>query len=269
MHPYPCDTTTHIDKRKQCTILNITQMINMHEPKIEYKTVFINQNNVKAFLLLPGVRGICHDIDNRIVIYKYTICDDLFESPKYNDIRIKVAKLQNMEQIFLAHELHHAQNNSTVGVKTKIANNIYEFMGMCCMDEASAFSAGALHGLPKTGEYTLLAAIQGTNEFLERQDIYLNKFKNFLYSSVVSFDASKPTHRIIEKHGAKFFEKNYSYNFHSAISAYFTFDGFALGQDEQLRQTPQWQQFRNNVKKIQKLSEHQASTITEQLQKIR
>ena len=236
----------------------------IHEPTIEYKTVVINKDNAGSFSLLPGVRGVYRGQDNKIVIYRYSISDDIPESLR-TTICQKVKKLYHYEPIILAHEKHHAQNRQTIGAIQNIAKNIYEYIGLHALDEASAFSAGALHGKPHAPKHVLRAAIDGTEEFLSKTSFYFSKLEHYLLSSVVCFDTKKTTHVMIRKYGDKIFNQDFSSDFQKALSAYFTFDGYALFKDKQLYGTPQWQQLVTNIQKIKALCIERASIIANEV----
>ena len=235
----------------------------MQKPVIEYKTIIINKKNIDAFRMLPGVRGRYISKEHKILIYRYSVSPDLSLSPN-DTVFSKIREIRATEPCVLAHEEQHAQNHTTVGSISKCAKNIYEYISLLCMDEASAFTAGILQSKqsPKTTTDVLNAAITGTKEFLQKQDYYLTKYAQFLLTDVVSFNAEKSTSNMIKKNGTKFFDYGFSNEFHCAISKYFTFYDYSLFKDSELKKTKEWQQLVVNIKKIKTACVNRATTIT-------
>ena len=224
----------------------------MQKPVIEYKTIIINKKNIDAFRMLPGVRGRYISKEHKILIYRYSVSPDLSLSPN-DTVFSKIREIRASEPCVLAQEEQHAQNHTTVGSISKCAKNIYEYISLLCMDEASAFTAGILQSKqsPKT-----------TTEFLQKQDYYLTKYAQFLLTDVVSFNAEKSTSNMIKKNGTKFFDYGFSNEFHCAISKYFTFYDYSLFKDSELKKTKEWQQLVVNIKKIKTAFFNRATTIT-------
>ena len=233
----------------------------MQKPTIEYKTIIINEENIQAFRMLPGVRGQYISNNHKIIIYRYTIASNLI-LPQNDNAYKKIAEIKHKEPMVLAHEMQHAQNRMKSEPITTISNNIYEYIALRCMDEASAFTAGILSGQRiKTNNAVLQAAIDGTNEFLAKKEFYLTRFASVIMNDVVSFNSEKPTSSMIKRNGAKFFEQNFSTNFRATLSTYFTFNGYCLLNDSALHTTKEWQIFRNNVKEIKTACINRASAI--------
>ena len=233
----------------------------MREPTIEYKTIIINEKNIQAFRMLPGVRGMYLSDSHKIIIYRYTIAQNLLLA-KDDIAHKKIAEIKREEPMVLAHEKHHAQNRTKGGPISKRANNIYEYISLCCMDEASAFTAGKLYEQKiKTNKTVLQAAIDGTNEFLSKSERYLNEYSHVLLHDIVAFNNEKPTSSMIKRNGVKFFEETFSKKFSATLSAYFTFHGYSLLKDTTLHKTPEWEQFKANVQKIKTACINHASVI--------
>lgn len=240
----------------------------MNNWQIDYKTIIINNKNVASFCLLPGVRGWCNSGDHKITIYRYVIGNDLvLPAHEIDKLRTKIFNLHKSEPVFLAHEKHHAQNHDNKVEPVDIANNIYEYMGLRCMEEASAYAAGNLVTIPKSELCALKAAIKGTEEFFKKKEFYMNQYERYLYSSVVFFDTDKPAHKMVQKGGIGIFKESYSDEFNAALSAYFTFDGYALFQDRTIRHTPEWAQLCENSHKIKSFCVERATIIANEVLK--
>ncbi|MBR0212915.1 MAG: hypothetical protein IJQ55_04890 [Alphaproteobacteria bacterium] len=238
---------------------------NMDDYKIEYKTVVINNKNMASFYCLPGMRGKCSSANHVITIYKYEISPDLVLSKQDIDkLRAKISRWNRKEPEILAHEKQHAKN-AVAASPWKTPKNIYEFIGLYCMDEASARSAENLIVKPKNKIDILNAAIKGTEDFLKRKDFYLNHFENALYSNIVCFNPCKPAHPIVRNNSLNMFKESYSTEFYDALSAYFTFYGYELLKDTSIKQTPEWSKFCANVKQIKSACMSHAKAIADQI----
>ena len=237
----------------------------MDNYKIEYETVSINNKNMVSFYCLPGVRGRCRPANHVIIIYKYEISPDLVLPEKdIAKLKAKISRLNSMEQQFLAHEKQHAKNETAASPWTT-PTNIYEFMGLYCMDEVSARTAENFITKPKNKIYVLNAAVKGTEDFLNRKDLYLYHFEDALYSNVVCFNPYKPAHPIVQNNSLNMFKESYSTKFYDAISAYFTFYGYELLKDTSIKQTPEWSKFCANVKQIKSACSSHAKVIADQI----
>ncbi len=240
----------------------------MNDWKIEYKTVIINNKNATSFGLLPGVRGVCSYGKRVITVYRYEISQDLV-LPMSDIGRIKavINKSRNSEPEFLAHEKHHAQNNDAIGNYMNVVKNIYEYLALRCMDEASAYTANNMISMPKNKIGVVRAAIKGTEDLLNRTEFYFADYEKYLYSNIIFFNPDKPTHSMLQNNGMKIFEESYSDSFYAALSAYFTFDGYKLFEDASIRNLQEWACLRNNIQKIRSVCSGRASLISNEIKK--
>ena len=234
--------------------------------QLEYKTITIDKTNVSGFLLLPGVRGKCCPADKKIVVYRYKISPVLYglSLDVVDKVKARILKLQKSEPVFIPHEKHHSKNADSVGDALDVlalSKNIYEYLGLRCMEEASAFVAGDILCVPNGQNRILKAAVMGTDEFLHKYDLYMNIYTNHLYSSVVCFNLEKPTNKMVRENGMRVFEESYSKDFHNALSAYFTFGNYQFLNDKSIKNTPEYAQFRANVQKIKSIVKTRADTI--------
>ncbi len=209
----------------------------MQSVKIIYKNIVINQNNIDAFRMLRGIRGRFHPDDNTITIYRYKLSADLHLRLPANDVAItKIKKLKELEPIILCHEKHHAQNYASVGDPLLHSHNIYEYIGLRCLDEVSAYSAQ--HLLPnETSTPAILSAIlDGFKRFQDVQHMYFSNFYNYSIQHIASFSNRTDSNSVIRINGKKYFEQNFTPDFQRALCKYFKFNGVTVFSKQRMTQ---------------------------------
>ncbi len=207
----------------------------MQKVKIIYKDIVINHSNIDAFRMLRGIRGRFHPDDNTITIYKYKLSADLHLRLPADDIAItKIKKLAELEPIILRHEKHHAQNYASVGDPLLHSHNIYEYIGLRCLDEVSAYSAQHLAPNETSTSAILSAILDGFKYFKDVQHMYFSNFYNYSIQNIASFSNRTDANSVIRINGKKYFEQKFTPDFQRALCKYFKFNGVAVFSKQQL-----------------------------------
>ena len=208
----------------------------LQKPKIMYKTVAINKNNVDS-VLASRHGGYFSAKTNVIVLFKYTIAANLPESKKKDVLFfINIVKEYNDKIIF--HEMQHWQNHNSLSF---CFDNYYQDNFSDCMDEVSALTAEFIYTDTKyksCGVYQALVARSMMNAsfiFLHYKfDRYMDRFIN---SALQYYKKGDSGVTIAQLQNWQNMYKNNSpallgENFYNATKNFFTYNGYCIFDDK-------------------------------------
>ena len=235
----------------------------MKKPKIVYERVTINNANIDSFLAAQHMAKYDTGSD-RIIVYDYAIDSSV-------DFLKKGAALQTLDFIrtmrprSIAHEMQHWRNS-------RVVDNVYDFcngnyfmeMSLYCLDELSAFTAGAFYSNPvlrssgANARTIIVAMDEGISEFADSSvmNFYLNNISNFIRDGIDQDISEQYTnvYELIDLQKRYAFDPKslFDHRFYDVVRAYFTFDGYCILKDRNIPSDMRdiWQSVISNCNKI-------------------
>lgn len=211
----------------------------MKQPRIIYKHVTINNKNVDSFLHVQKMAK--YDVDSQcIIVYDYAIERGL-DFARLGPAMATINNIMLMRPRSIAHETQHWRN-------AHVVDNVYDFCGcnyfqeisLYCLDELSAFTAGAFYSNPAlksngANARTIIAAMdEGITEFLDGAGLtfYLEDLLDFVRDGVSTDIAERyaSVYDLIDlQRQYKFDAKSlFGREFYDVVRRYFTFDGYCI-----------------------------------------
>ena len=233
------------------------------EPKILYKNIIINNDNIDDFLENPYGGVFCAST-NTITIFQYTISNDIPE-PKKSDAKSIAKDATDGHDGVIIHEKQHWRNHILVPKFSEFCfMNYYQEISLLCLDEISAITAQILYDTPK---YKQMGISQETVACSMLESTYY--FQNYYFQDYISRFVSE----ILENHHldirATTPKKAFAYlkrlqhtyktcptelfdkRFHDTVKGFFTYDDNCILNDKISSSTKNvWDTVKMNLSQI-------------------
>ena len=204
------------------------------KPKIIYKTVTINKNNVDN--ILSARHGGYYNLKtNFIVLFLYDMANDIPFSD-FGMVLSFVNQIKEEHDKIIVHEMQHYYNRSRF-----YFDNYYQEIFAHCLNEVSAMTAELVYTDTEyklRGVHQSLVAnsmMQASYIFLHfKFDKYTNRFtRNMLSGRKSETGASTITQlQSLQNVHKEDTEKLFNKNFYDAINSFFTYNGYNVFDDK-------------------------------------
>lgn len=223
----------------------IYKKMKLAEPKILYKDIIINNNNIDDFLNTPH-GGAYHYDTNTIILYNYIISQDILDAKKAAEAKSITHTAIEHRPSTIVHEKRHWHNRTIVPrFQDFCLMNYYQEVSLQCLDEISAITADILYTTPKYKKLgicqatVLCSMLEATERFKNScLDEYLNRFIDWISESYhldVELLTVEKAYVFLQQLQATYKDapqKLFDKRFHDAVKGYFTFDDYCILNDK-------------------------------------
>lgn len=215
------------------------------EPKILYKNIVINNSNIDDFLNTAHGGGYHYDT-NTIILYNYTISNDISDAQKAAEAKSIAQTAIERRPSTIVHEKRHWHNRTIVPrFQDFCLMNYYQEVSLQCLDEISAITADILYTTHKYKELGVCQAtvicsmLEATDRFKNYYlDEYVHRFIDWISSSYhldvellttqKAYACLQQLQNTYEHTPQKLFDKR----FQDAIKGYFSFGEYCILDDK-------------------------------------
>lgn len=223
------------------------------KPKIIYKTVTINKNNVDN-ILSARHGGYYNAKTNVIVLFQYDVANDIPNS-KAAAVSFFINQVREYHDKIIFHEMQHWYNRDLVSF-----SNYYQQTFSYCLNEVSAITAEIVYTDPEYKSRGVrqvpvaCSMMQASYIFLHfKFDKYVNRFVRNILSdrtfdtNAMSVAQLRELQNVRKNNPEKLFDKN----FYNATNSFFTYNGYSIFDDKIYEYAKDvWNDTNNNLELI-------------------